>query len=136
MHAFASVTLLILGILKDTNMKEPSPCMPLLMAACYFRCKCERPAAWAHLTLNEGSAVGMGAQAAWTQSDSSLIESAVEGGDPEASQVLGRIYERVDLLQVRRWCWVVNLLLFYNRFAKRCNCSISLYASNQRPGHN
>lgn len=53
------------------------------------------PAAWAHLTLNQGASIGFGAQAAWTQSDSKLIQSAADGGDPEASQVLGRIYDRV-----------------------------------------
>jgi hypothetical protein len=48
------------------------------------------PAAWAHLTSNQGEAVGIGAQVTWDPStDRALLNEAAVAGDPEASFTLG-----------------------------------------------
>lgn len=58
------------------------------------------PGAWAHLTMNLGEAIGVGAQAIWNEAvEDPLLRKAADKGDPEAQvMVATRLPEREGLL--------------------------------------
>jgi hypothetical protein len=53
--------------------------------------RADLPAAWAHLTLNLGFAVGLGAQDTWNSDNIGGLAHASEHGDPEAQLKMGMI---------------------------------------------
>ena len=54
------------------------------------------PPAWAHLTLNDGAAIGFGAQGLWEVDDMPALKVAAGAGDPEANRILGEMTDDDD----------------------------------------
>lgn len=84
----------VLPRLSDSGAAAPLECTQKAGEVMYV------PAGWAHLTINVGAAIGLGAQEGWVSSDSEVLLSAAEAGDPEAASLYGQVYpERYDLLE-------------------------------------